>query len=62
MTVLTKVQALEVITRAYGHDVANSLAKRLPDRIDLEDAAHVELLARLGMSRDRLFDALGGEL
>jgi hypothetical protein len=62
MAVLTKIQALRVIRRAYGPDVAQSLANRLPDRIDLDDAAHAELLSRLGITRDRLFNALGGEL
>jgi hypothetical protein len=62
MTVLTKLQALQVIRRAYGPDAAHALAKRLPDRINLEDPAHLDLLARLGVTRDRLFDALGAEL
>jgi len=62
MAQLTKRQALDVIRRAYGPDVATSLAKHLPDHVDLEDAAHQQLLARLGVTRDRLFNALGGEL
>lgn len=62
MAVLTKIQALGVIRRAYGPDVAQSLAKRLPDWINLDDAAHLELLSRLGLTRDALFNALGGEL
>jgi hypothetical protein len=62
MTVLTKMQALRVIRRAYGSDVAESLAPGLPDRIDLENPADAELLFRLGVTRDHLFNALGGEL
>jgi hypothetical protein len=42
--------------------VAQSLSKRLPDRIDCDDAAHAELRSSLGLTRDRLFNALGGEL
>jgi hypothetical protein len=62
MAVLTKLQALDVIRRAYGPDISTSLTKRLPDHIDLDDAADQQLLARLGVTRDRLFNALGGEL
>jgi hypothetical protein len=62
MTVLTKDEALHVIRRAYGPDVAKTLAKRLPDSIDLDDADHAELLSSLGLTRDRIFSALGGEL
>jgi hypothetical protein len=61
MATLTKLQVLQVIRRAYGPDAAHALTGRLPDRINLDDSADVELLARLGLSRDRLFDALGGE-
>jgi hypothetical protein len=62
MAILTKIQALGIIRRAYGSDVAKSLAGRLPDRIDLDDAADAELLFRLGLTRDRLVNALGSEL
>ncbi len=62
MAVLTKTQALRIIHRAYGPDVAESLAARLPDRIDLDNAEDAEMLFRLGLTRDRLFNALGGEL
>jgi hypothetical protein len=61
MTILTKAQALGVIRRAYGPDRAESLAERLPDRIDLKDPADHELLVRLGVTRERLFEALGAE-
>lgn len=61
MAVLTKMQALQIIRRAYGPDAAHALAKRLPDRIDPDDSADVELLARLDVTRDGLFNALGGE-
>jgi hypothetical protein len=59
---LTKDEALGIVRRAYGPEVAESLADRLPDRIDLDKPADAELLFRLGISRDRLFSALGGEL
>ena len=61
MTILTKTQALGVIRRAYGAERAESLAERLPERIDLEDPADHELLFRLGVTRERLFEALGAE-
>jgi hypothetical protein len=62
MTVITKTHALRVIRRAYGPDHAESLAARLPDRIDLDKPADARLLSELGLTRDGLFDALGAEL
>jgi hypothetical protein len=62
MTVITKTHALRILRRAYGPDYAQSLAARLPDRIDLDKAADADLLFRLGLSPDRLFNALGGEM
>ena len=62
MTVITKTHALSVIRRAYGPDYAASLAEHLPDRIDLDDAAHARMLSDLGLSLDDLFSALGAEL
>lgn len=62
MTILTKEQALRVVRRAYGAERAEELKDRLPNRIDLESAADTELLHRLGLGRDQLFDLLGGEL
>jgi hypothetical protein len=62
MATLTKTQALTVIRRAYGPDVADSLADRLPKQIDLDNPADTTLLMRLGVTRDRLFDAFGAEL
>jgi hypothetical protein len=62
MTVILKTQALQVIRRAYGPDHAESLAEHLPDRIDLDNVAHTRLMAELGLTPDRLFDALGAEL
>lgn len=62
MTVITKTEALRVVRRAYGSERAESLAARLPDRIDLDDAANATLLSELGLSRDALFNALGAEL
>ena len=61
MTILTKNQALGVIRRAYGSDRAESLADRLPERVDLENPADRELLGQLGLTRERLFQALGAE-
>jgi hypothetical protein len=61
MTMLTKTQALGVIRRAYGPDMAESLAERLPEQIDTEDPAHHKLLFQLGVTRERLFEALGAE-
>lgn len=60
MASLTKIEALAIIRRAFGSDLADSLAASLPDRIDLDNAADVDLLFRLGLSRDHLFNALGG--
>lgn len=61
MTVISKAQALSVARRAYGTAYAESLAGRLPDRIDLDDTAHARLLGELGLTLDALFDALGAE-
>jgi hypothetical protein len=61
MTVLTKTQALGVIRRAYGPDTAESLAEHLPKQIDTEDPADHQLLSELGLTRERLFEALGAE-
>jgi hypothetical protein len=62
MAVITKTHALRVIRRAYGPDYAESVADQLPERIDLDDAADTARLFRLGLTPDRLFSALGGEL
>jgi len=62
MTAVSKATALGVLRRAYGPDHAESLARRLPDRIDLDNAAHTRLLSDLGLSPDSLFNALGAEL
>jgi hypothetical protein len=62
MTVITKADALSIIRRAYGPLRAESLSDRLPDRIDFDNEADVELLFELGLTRDGLIDALGGEL
>jgi hypothetical protein len=61
MTTLEKTQALSVIRRALGPDMAETLAERLPERIDLDDPADRERLFRLGLTRERLFEALGAE-
>ena len=62
MAVITKTHALRVIRRAYGSEHAESLADRLPERIDLDDARDTALLFDLGLTPDRLAGALGGEL
>jgi hypothetical protein len=62
MTVITRADALRLIGRAYGPLRAESLADRLPERIDVDSEADMELLFELGLTRDGLFDALGGEL
>ena len=62
MAVITKDHALTVIRRAFGPDFAESIAGRLPDRINLDDPRDTRLLAELGVTRDSLLDALGGEL
>ncbi len=62
MAVLTKTQALAIVRRAHGPDVADSLAGCLPDRIDIDNPADADLLFRLGLTRDRLMNALGAEL
>jgi hypothetical protein len=61
MTVLTKPQVIAVIRRARPL-VAASLAEQLPETLDLDDPQHLDLLFRLGLSRDQLFSDLGGEL
>ena len=60
MTILTKNQALGVIRRAYGSDRAELLADHLPERV-ISKSADRELLAQLGLTRERLFQALGAE-
>ena len=62
MAVMTKAEALVIIRRAYGPDVAESVRDRLPDQIDPDNDADAELLATLGLTRDGLANALGGEL
>ncbi|GIF47457.1 hypothetical protein DFJ67_6938 [Asanoa ferruginea] len=62
MAVITKNHALNVIRRAFGPDFAESIAGSLPSQINLDDPADTKVLADLGVTRDRLLDALGGEL
>lgn len=62
MAAIAKARALEIIRRAYGPDVAASLADRLPESVDLENTADLALLSRLGINRERLIDELGGAL
>jgi hypothetical protein len=62
MSILTKTHVLTVARRAYGPDYAESVAGRLPDRLDLDSDADAKLLFELGLTPDRLFNALGGEL
>jgi hypothetical protein len=62
MTILTQTHVLTVARRVYGAVYADSLAGRLPEQLDLDDEADVELLFKLGLTPDRLAGALGGEL
>jgi hypothetical protein len=62
MSILTKTHVLAVARRAYGADYAESVAARLPEQLDLDNAADTELLFRLGLTPDRLVSALGAEL
>ena len=62
MAVITKTHALNVIRRVYGPSNAEAVADRLPDRIDLDNAADRKLLFELGLTPDRLFRDLGAEL
>jgi hypothetical protein len=62
MAVMTKAEVLAIIRRAYGPDVADSVAGQLPDRIDPDNDADAALLVGLGLTRDGLANALGGEL
>ena len=62
MTVITKTHVLRVVRRVYGPDHAQSLAERLPDRIDLDAPADRRLLSELGLTPDGLFNDLGAEL
>jgi len=62
MAILTKAEALTIIRRAYGPDVADSVAGQLPDQIDPDDDADAAMLFRLGLTREGLAEALGGEL
>ena len=62
MATHTKAEILAVIRRAYGPDKADAVAAQLPDRIDPDDDADAELLFHLGLTREGLVEALGGEL
>jgi hypothetical protein len=62
MAIHTKAEALAIIRRAYGPEVADSIAGQLPDQIDPDNDADADLLGRLGVTREDLVDALGGEL
>ena len=62
MALHTKAEALAIIRRAYGPDLAQSVEGSLPDHIDPDSDADADLLRRLGITREGLADALGGEL
>jgi hypothetical protein len=62
MAMMTKAEVLAIVRRAYGPDVADSIAGQLPDRIDPDNDSDAELLVSLGLTRDGLANALGGEL
>jgi len=61
MAVMTRAEALVIIRRAYGPDVAESVADQLPEQFDPDNDADAQLLAKLGLTRDGLLDALGDE-
>ncbi|XVV16245.1 hypothetical protein ACQP2X_18380 [Actinoplanes sp. CA-131856] len=61
MAVITKAHAVNVLRRVYGPDHARSLVDRIPDRLDLDDPADSKLLFELGLTPDRLTEAMGGE-
>jgi hypothetical protein len=61
MAVLTKSHMLNVIRRAYGPDFAESVREKLPDHLDPAKPADMAVLYDLGLTRDRLMGALGGE-
>jgi hypothetical protein len=61
MAVLSKAEALAIIRRSYGPDFAEQIEDRLPDQLDPDDDADIETLFRLGITRERLVDALGGD-
>lgn len=61
MAAVTRAHLLMVIRYAYGPAMATFLARRLPERLDLDDDEDAELLVRLGLARDRLCNALGAE-
>ena len=62
MAVITKTHALNVIRRVYGPTHAEAVAEHLPERIDLENPADTNVLYKLGITPDGLFNSLGGEL
>jgi hypothetical protein len=62
MRVITKIHALAVARRVFGHDYAESIAPRLPDKVDFDNAKDRKLLFDLGLTPDSLADALGAEL
>ncbi|TCC47480.1 hypothetical protein E0H75_22120 [Kribbella capetownensis] len=62
MAVITKAEAIAIIRRAYGPDVAESVADQLPAQFDPDNDADAAMLSRLGLTRDGLANALGGEL
>jgi hypothetical protein len=62
MTIITKIHALAVARRVFGHDYAESIASRLPDKVDFDNAKDRKLLFDLGLTPDSLSDALGAEL
>jgi hypothetical protein len=61
MAIYPKTEALRIIRRAYGPDRAESPADRLPERIDPDNPTDHQLLFRLGLTRERLYEALGVE-
>ncbi|MFF5290093.1 hypothetical protein [Paractinoplanes globisporus] len=62
MAVISREHALNVVRRVYGPEHAERVAPELPERIDLENPADTNLLYKLGLTPDGLYNALGSSL
>jgi hypothetical protein len=61
MAVITKSHMLNVIRRAYGPDYAESIREKLPDHLDPTKPEDMAVFYELGLTREHLMSALGGE-